>query len=422
MYPRIGILAFLLIGSASAAQAQTQAPIGPDALQFEVGATVRLRAETYDGRPFGSTGPGDEDFVLWRALTHVEVSKGEAWTVYLQLGWHEQSGRDRGPTPTDEGDPDVRQAYVDARVWDGGQVRIGRQELAFGSSRLVSARDGPNLRRVFDGALVDQQVGAWRARAFVVRPVEDRPAAFDDRADGDQLFGGVYATRMVAPEIGYDVYYLGLGREEARFASGSGRETRHSVGARLFGRKQRWDYNVEAVAQWGSFGDSQIRAWTVASDIGLTLESAPFAPRVGLKANVTSGDDDPSDLTLGTFNPLFPNLSYFNEASLLSPQNHIDIHPSLTLNLSPTLKASAGIDFFWKADAADAVYRGPGIPVTGSGRSRSVGRQVDVNLRWRPDARTEVKLSYVRLDVGRALREGGGEDANFGMFSLQRGF
>lgn len=418
MQRRIGILAFLLIGSASAAQAQAE----PDAFQFEVGGTVRSRVEAYDARPFGPTGPGDEDFVLWRMLTHVVVSKGEAWTAYVQLGLHKQSGRDRGPAPTDVGDLDVRQAYVDARTWDGGRVRIGRQELAFGSSRLVSARDGPNLRRVFDGALVDQQVGAWRARAFVVRPVEDRPAAFDDRADGDQLFGGVYATRIVAPDTGYDLYYFGLEREEARFASGSGREIRHSVGARLFGRKQRWDYNVEAVAQWGSFGDSRIRAWTVASDIGLTIDSAPFAPRLGFKANVTSGDDDPGDLNFGTFNPLFPNLSYFNEASLLSPQNHIDIHPSLTLKLSSRLEASAGIDWFWKAEAADAVYRGPGIPVTGSGPSRTVGRQADVNLRWRPDEQTEIKFSYVRFDVGRALREADGKDLDFAMLSIQRRF
>ena len=63
---------------------------------------------------------------------------------------------------------------------------------------------------------------------------------------------------------------------------------------------------------------------------------------------------------MGTFNPIFPNLSYFNEASLLSPQNHIDVHPSVMLDLSSTIRVSADMVWFWETETAEAVYRGPG--------------------------------------------------------------
>jgi hypothetical protein len=390
-------------------------------LQFDGGGTVRARSEIYDGRPFGGTGPGDDDYMLWRALAHAELRSDDAWIAHLQIGWHRQSGRDRGPAPTDEGAPDVRQAFVDLRVRDRTRIKVGRQELSFGSSRLVSARDGPNLRRVFDGALASHERGAWRAKVFLVRPVEDRTGAFDDAADGDQLFGGVYLTRAVEKK-GLDLYYLVLDRQDARFGAETARERRHSFGVRVFGQSEFIDYNLEAVAQAGRFGARDIRAWTVASDLGATFAQTRLSPRLGLKANLTSGDRDPGDNRLGTFNPLFPNLSYFNEAALLAPQNHIDLHPSLTISPNSRLEVSTGVDWFWKAARADDVYRGPGLPIGARGGSRSIGRQIDLNVRWRPTNAVEIKASFVRLDVGRALKKAGGRNTQFVMLSAQTRF
>jgi hypothetical protein len=390
-------------------------------IQFDAGGTVRARGEVYDGRSFGLTGSGDDDYILWRVLTHAQLRSDDAWTAHLELGWHEQSGRDRAPAPTDQGRPDIRQAFVDVRLWDRTRIKIGRQELSFGTSRLVSTRDGPNLRRVFDGAKATQGRDAWQATVFLVRPVEDRTGAFDDQADSDQLFGGVYLTRT-AGKKGLDLYYLMLNREDARFGAETGRERRHSVGMRLFGQSGLLDYNLEAVAQAGKFGAKDIRAWTVASDLGATISKAHSSPRLGLKVNVTSGDPDPTDDRLGTFNPLFPNLAYFNDAALLAPQNHIDLHPSLTLSLDPRFQVSTGADWFWKTVRADDVYRGPGLPVGARGGSRSIGRQLHLSMRWRPTDAVEIKAGFVRFDVGRALRDVGGQDTNYAMFSTQSRF
>jgi Alginate export len=79
-----------------------------------------------------------------------------------------------------------------------------------------------------------------------------------------------------------------------------------TVGLRVWRQAKPWDYNFEAVYQWGRFGSGPIRAWTFASDSGLTLPKAAWRPRFGLKADVTSGDKDPSEPTLQSFNPLFP--------------------------------------------------------------------------------------------------------------------
>jgi len=65
------------------------------------------------------------------------------------------------------------------------------------------------------------------------------------------------------------------------------------------------DYNFEFVFQWGSFGGGDIRAWMVASDTGYTFRYLPLRPRIGLKADIASGDSDPNDRDLQTFNAMF---------------------------------------------------------------------------------------------------------------------
>ena len=78
-----------------------------------------------------------------------------------------------------------------------------------------------------------------------------------------------------------------------------------------------WDHNYEAAFPWGRFGSGGIRAWTPASETGLGPVTARLAPWAG----IASGDHDPLDRTLGTFNALFPEGAYFREADLIGPHN-----------------------------------------------------------------------------------------------------
>ncbi len=49
-------------------------------------------------------------------------------------------------------------------------------------------------------------------------------------------------------------------------------------------------------------------------------------------ADVISGDSDPDDGELGTFNPLFPRGKYFGALSPVGPRNLIDVKPTLTVH------------------------------------------------------------------------------------------
>src|SRR5262245_44569902 len=178
--------------------------------------------------------------------------------------------------------------------------------MLYGSQRLVSVRESPNIRRAFDAARAIARVGSWRVDGFFGRPVPDNEGVFDDwRAEDSTLFWGLYATAPLREGASLDLYYLGVASSNTEYAQGTGDELRHSLGARLFGERAGWDYNFEGVLQLGSFGGDPILAWTFASDTGFSFAAAPLAPRVGLKAAAISGDGNPDGGKLGTFNPLF---------------------------------------------------------------------------------------------------------------------
>jgi len=110
-------------------------------------------------------------------------------------------------------------------------------------------------------------------------------------------------------------------------------ERRTSIGTRVSGRAGAWDYNWEAIVQFGHFGDDDIRAWTVATETGVTFFDVLWRPRLALSANIASGDKDPGDGKLQTFNPLFPRGNYFSEDATLGPRNFFNVHRFVTFQL-----------------------------------------------------------------------------------------
>src|SRR2546422_3695995 len=250
-----------------------------------LGGDIRERYEYYHNNLWGR-GPQDQDgYLLQRYMVHADAHFGDYFRFFAQFKSGLEDGRNGGPRPTDRDDFDLHQAFFDVRVpWsdaDSLTLRVGRQELAYGSSRLVSVREEPNVRRTFDGAKVILKLADWQVDAFAVKPVRTKTGVFDDDPDPAQDFWGVYAVRPGSwlPGGHIDLYYLGLDRDNASFDQGTAREQRHSFGTRIWGGKAGWDYNFEFVYQFGSFGDGDIRAWTVASDTGFTFQDAPLKPR-----------------------------------------------------------------------------------------------------------------------------------------------
>lgn len=388
---------------------------------------IRVRHQDYRPFRFG-VGAGDDAFLLARALASVDARIGR-WQAFAQLGAHAEHGRDGGPGRTDQGAADVQQAYL---AWRQGPwtAWAGRQEIAYGSSRLVSRRDGPNIRLAFDGLRLSRTTPRYRIDLLALRPVDNRPGAFDDGSDNGQALWGLYATVPLdaAARGTLDIYWLGYQRDDARFGGMTGEETRHSFGLRAFGRRGGWDWNVEAVYQHGRFDPAPapargIRAWTLASDTGFTFDTAAWTPRASVKLDIASGDADPADGRLQTFNALYPRASYFSESSLIAPANLIDVQPAVTWQPGERIEFTVGWNAVLKHRRADAVYTTP-TPLTAvagtAGTSRRVGDQLKLEASYRLHPRWELQLHLAHFHAGPGLREAGGRDVGFVSTTMSR--
>jgi hypothetical protein len=394
--------------------------LGPGPSFLSVGSELRARYERYDRLGLGFGGRPREDYVLGRALLHVDLHLNDNVRAFVQVGVYGGWGERVPLAPTQDNAAELAQAFIDlnAPIVDGRfTLRTGRQELSFGSLRMIGTREGPNTRASFDGVRAIWAVqSGLRIDAFYTRPVIPRFDAFNDRSTRTNQFWGAYATSSIAavPGLGLDVYYIGHERNDVRLAQGHADETRHTVGARVFGRSGSWDWDLEAAYQFGSFGSAEIRAWTLANEVGYTVADALWRPRLGLRADIASGDGDLGDGRVGTFVVPYPKLPYTSEAGWFAPSNIMGLHPTLTVEPRAGLRIGFDYAALWRHREADAFYLPPGIAVFGTaGSGRFIGHQVQVTVNWAATPNLSVQAAYARLFASDSFERAGGRNADY---------
>jgi hypothetical protein len=396
---------------------------------LSLGGELRGRYEYTHNPVWGDDPQDDQGVFLQRYVLHGDLHFGPHFRLFGQLSSALENGREGPPNPIDENEVGFQQAFLDlvpALTDDASAtLRLGRQEMRYGSGRLIDVREGPNVRRKFDGGRLLLGLGDWGIDGIAVRPSEIEPGVFDDGIDEDQALWGAYAagdpTWLPSGAL-LDLYYLGYQNDFGAYDQGVADETRHSVGTRLGGELGGWDWNWEALLQWGSFGAGDILAWTVASDTGYTWREALWTPRLGLSANVASGDKNPGDADLQTFNPLFPRGNYFSELALLGPRNFYNVHPFLTVNPRDDLSLTADFDFFWRLETEDGIYN-PGGQLLRSGAgsdAHHVGNELSLNATWQINSHVSLTTIYAHFFPGRFIEETGpSKDIDFVEVTVQ---
>jgi hypothetical protein len=376
-----------------------------DGCYVSFGGEIREAFEQVGNDNWGKQ-PYMNAFFLQRYMLHSDWHMGKNFRIFVQLKSGVEDFRAGGARPI----AFLEVGNTHKKNW--AVLRIGRQELNYGSGRLVSVREGPNVRQSFDGVKIRSKTGAWNIDAWAVRPDLDKPGFFDNAPDHTTAFWGVYAARPLKRRISYDLYYLGLDRKNATYERGTAAELRHTIGARLWRpiatKEPGADFDHEGVVQFGSFGSDDIRAWTFASDTGYTLTTVPLRPRFSIKADISSGDN-PGSHTLGTFNPVYPIGNYFGVLADTGPGpvNLIDVHPRMQTLLPHGISISTDLVAQWRENLDDGVYAVPGfllVPANGS-RARFVGYRPGAEVRWQIDRHAYLQADYGIFYAGQFLKE-----------------
>jgi hypothetical protein len=389
-------------------------PLGTNGSYVSLGAEVREVFQQVGNDNWGKQNYTNT-FFLQRYMVHSDWHLGNWFRVFVQLKSGLEDFRAGGARPIDEKKLDFEAAFLEIGNERGKNwvvLRLGRQELNYGSGRLVSIREGPNVRQSFDGVKIRSKVGAWHIDEWAVRPDLDNPGFFDNAPDHKTAFWGIYATRPLRHGIAFDTYYLGEDRKTATFERGTATELRHSLGGRLWRpiakKEPGLDFDYEGVVQFGTFGSDDIRAWTVAADTGYSLTGVPLRPRFSVKADISSGDN-PRSHTLGTFYPVFPLGNYFGVLADTGPGpvNFIDVHPRIQFQLPHSVSVSMDFVAQWRENTNDGVYAVPGfLQVAGnSSESRFVGYRPGTEVRWQIDRHAYLQADYGVFYAGKFLRE-----------------
>lgn len=378
------------------------------------GFWIRERGEFFSN-PNWSDKPAGNAYLMQRYFLHTDVHLGERFRFFGEIASSLVNGRNGGRRAgLDEEEMYVHQGFFDIGLWKSGKngmtLRVGRQEAALGSQNFLSTRDGRNIRRSLDGARLTWVQGNWTVDLLALRPTLNDAGFFNDPPDHTASFWSAYAVRpfRFLPRGHIDLYYMGLDNRNVPFdGKGRGREQRETMGTRLWGTTERWDYNDEFTFQFGWFGSGNIRAWGVSTDHGYRVEQAPLSPRFGLRAVAYSGDQNPSSNNVGTFNSMFEQGPYFSYAELFARRNLVALQPSADLKLSKSVSLTFNPAFFWRESTSDGLYSiGNAVVVSGlKSNARYIASQASTRVQWRINRNLTWFTEYAHFFPGEFLKQ-----------------
>ncbi len=403
-------------------------PLNDDgSIWLSLGGGLRSRFEHFSH--FNFSPDLKAGYFLYHLLLHGDLHITKFVRVFIEGIDAENTQRDLpgGLRTSDVNTADLNQGFMDLNFpfTDGVlTLRGGRQSFAFGKQRLVSPLPWGNAYRHWDGFTAIVETHGWNATGFWSEFTPVNKYEFDE-PDGQTKFYGLYITRgKPVDPFALDLYFLGLDKNDpVTFNGTTGPEERYTIGGRVLGALHGFDYEVENAYQFGSVGAGDVSAWMIATEAGYTIKQAPLSPRLWLGFDYASGDDS-AGRDVGTFNQLFPlGHAYFGYIDAIGRQNIVDLHPGLSVKCGEKLTARAEGHFFWRAEAADALYNAGGAVVRrgAPGTSKDVGSEVDVVANYKFGRHLDLELGYSHFFPGKFIKQTGpDEDINF--FYLQTQF
>ena len=396
-------------------------PLGFDDPRYYLsfGGGLRERYE-YNHNPGFGTRVRNNDYALQRITLLADLHLGPHLRFFVEGISGLEAFEDVPAPPVQENYADLQMAFADLRLGDAPDqyllLRLGRQEMSYGAGRFIATRAATNIPLKFDGVTARARWGDSTVSGFLMRPIRENIDHFDGE-DDTTTFWGVYGEAKLprAPSVGVNAYYLGIRRELTPSTVGTATEHDHTFGLRAFGKAGRWDYDEEGAAQTGSFGNRSLRAWTLSNDSGYTFTDVPLQPRLGLKADIASGNTDRNGGTFRTLDPLYFKSGYFNDAGLYRPSNLMDLHPNLQVMPHPSVVLGLASDVLWRYSVNDGVY-GPGgnVVLQANGRgSHYLGTTLEATGEWKVNRHLTFTVAYVHLFGGSYVREVGGRDVNY---------
>ena len=324
------LAAALIISLSSVAFAELQ--------NVELGGSIRIR-----GNYFNMDRDVRASFIEQRTRLNVKADFTQDVSAFVEFDYYNVWGEDFRSnylTGADfragANDVDLYQGYIEAKnMWGTPlSMRVGRQELAFGSQFLVGVND---TSAFFTGLSFDALRVTFANDMFSIDAVAAKLAeSFGDFGDDDVDLYALYASYIGIEDVTLDAYWMFIRDDQGALAGillGDDVDL-HTIGLRGAGVIGAFDFELEAAYQFGNVdgvpnpwfrifdreADVDFDEFAINAELGYTFDMsmqprvfARFAYLGGGKPNRSCWDND---YTM-PFNRLFSNV----EISALLDQN-----------------------------------------------------------------------------------------------------
>lgn len=340
------------------------------------GGSIRFQSEHFVNEHFQNIKNQDNSWSLNRVMFHYHLKLDRKLEVFLELNKSSVNNK-LEVSPVDNDKLSVNQFFLKYKWNKNWHFQIGRENLKLGSGRLIDYREGPNVRRSYDMMHINYKSNNIESIAFIASVPQLKPGFFDnDFLNFNEIISGIYSTINFSKFNNLDAYLLYQNSSKNNSKNEIVVERRGSIGFRHFGKTNTVTFNNEAVFQFGSFGTENISAWTMSFQLEKNTWFFNKPLNFGLKSDIISGDQNPDDNKLNTFDAFYPRSAYFGRVARFGPSNIIDIHPYITSKIN---KWSFEIDYaaFWRYSKNDGVYNASlGLEYSDSNDQKFIANQL----------------------------------------------
>jgi hypothetical protein len=380
-----------------------QMPLG-DCWMVDMGGQFRTRFhDEQNMRGFGLTGR-DDQFLLYRTRLFVNAKYSNWFRFYGEYIDAESNYENFPPRNIEVNRSDALNLFADAKLMEeAGDLwfRAGRQELLYGSQRLISPLDWANTRRTFEGYKFFWVGDDWNVDFFYTRPVLINPVQFDS-ANYQQEFFGSWATYKAVQNQTYDFFAI---QYNNHYQSNHYEFT--TLGGRWFGSQNAatqdsWLWEAEGGTQFGTNTNrSNHSAGFVTGGLGYRWTEPDWKPTLWAYYDWASAGN-----VLGAgngFNQLFPlGHKYFGFMDLYGRSNIQS--PNLQLTFQPTQKLNVLVWYYYLFldSRRDTPYNVNGTPFAPGSRpaSRDLGHELDFLFTYTLNPRMDVLFGYSHFISG----------------------
>lgn len=383
----------------------------------------------------------------------IELDSYDIWGEDFRSNW--VTGADTRAASND--DVEIYQAYIEANEMWGFplRMRIGRQELSFGSEWLVGVHDTAAFFSglSFDGVRLTYATDVFSVDAFYTTLVEGGV----NEEDEDVAFAGVYASYLGLEDITIDAYWLWV--RDARSLNDTNFiaplewledifglddydvSNLHTVGLRGAGTIGAFDFEAEAAFQFGDahqqgfrfkpliYGDdsADFDAWGANLEVGYTFDIA-WSPRVYIGGAYFDGEDN-RDITFWewinpfdrpeasvSFNRLFSNWEYSEFIENTDLSNAYVLRAGVSVHPTESIEALLAVSYFKSLEEFDEpvnfkvgnfkVPIAPALSFWTQENDNELGWEVGLYVTYNYSEDLSFQVGWAHLFVGDGLKDG----------------